>query len=59
MALGLSAMNSTVWVDLKPDPQSSRSKGMSISAQAQSTLRTLIDDALPNTRNISCLSSAE
>jgi hypothetical protein len=54
MALGFNAMNSGVCVDLNPEPQSSRSKGIPISAQAQSTFRTLIDDALPSTRNIPC-----
>ncbi|MCY1436833.1 hypothetical protein D9M71_529710 [compost metagenome] len=54
MALGLSTRNSGSCVDLKPEPQSWRSKGISSSAQAQSTLRTLIDDALPSMRNIPC-----
>src|ERR1700761_8716729 len=47
IALGLSARNSAVSVDRKPDPQSSCSNGRFSSAQVQSTLRTLIELTLP------------
>ncbi len=47
IALGFSARNSAVSVARKPAPQSSRTKGMPISSQVHSTLRTLIDGALP------------
>ncbi|MNG31714.1 hypothetical protein D3C84_1175650 [compost metagenome] len=52
MALGLSAIKASSWVERNPEPQSSRSKASCSSAQVHSTLRTLIDDALPSIRTI-------
>src|SRR5581483_7519982 len=45
--LGFKARNSGVSVALKPDPQSSRSKGSRNCAHTQSTLRTLMEEAFP------------
>ncbi|MNJ75507.1 hypothetical protein D3C77_726150 [compost metagenome] len=52
MALGLSARKASLCVDWYPEPQSSRSNARFSSAQVHSTLRTLIDEALPNIRSI-------
>ncbi len=52
MALGLSARNASLSVAWKPVPQSSRTNGTWNSAHAHSTLRTLIDEALPSMRSM-------
>jgi hypothetical protein len=53
MALGFNARYTGELVGLKPAPQSSRSKGKLISAQAHKTFRTLIEVALPRIRTMS------
>ncbi|MCY1307926.1 hypothetical protein D9M70_578940 [compost metagenome] len=47
MALGFKARKAGSVVSRKPVPQSSRSNGRRSSAQAHSTLRTLMDEAFP------------
>ncbi|MNJ02974.1 hypothetical protein D3C76_1813570 [compost metagenome] len=50
--MGFRARKAGVSVGWKPAPQSSRSKGISNSMQAQRTLRTLMEESLPNIRSM-------
>src|SRR4051812_46424571 len=55
IAFGFNARNSGVSVLRYPLPQSSRVNATPISAHVQSTLRTLIEDALPRMRTMGTL----